>query len=167
MLTPDTEKIQGKGIKSVRARVTNLKEALPGMTPDQFAEAMLAALLKQSGEQAVSPIPEDLIAQAGVLADEKYRTHDWNYGNSPFFSFRKKQRFTGGTVEVALDVRRGVMENVAIRGDFFGERAVTELEDLLRGKTHDPEVIRLSLTDVPFQTYINGVTLDEFLTLCI
>lgn len=167
VLTPDTEKIQGKGIKSVRARVTNLKEALPGMTPDQFAEAMLAALLKQSGEQTVTPIPEDLIARAEVLAEEKYRTHDWNYGNSPFFTFRKKQRFTGGTVEVALDVRRGTMENVAIRGDFFGERPVTELEELLRGKAHDPEIIRQSLSDVPFHTYINGVTLDEFLTLFI
>ena len=167
VLTPDAEKIRGKGIKSVRARVTNLKEALPGMTSDQFAEAMLAALLKGSGDPVVTPIPEDLLARAEVLAAEKYRTHDWNYGNSPFFSFCKKQRFTGGTVEVALDVRRGAMENIAIRGDFFGERAVTELEDLLRGKTHDPAVIRQCLADVPFQHYINGVTLDEFLTLFI
>lgn len=167
ILTPDPEKIRGKGIKSVRARVTNLKEALPDMTPDQFAEAMLNALLKQSGEKEVTPIPAELLAQAETLAEEKYRTHDWNYGNSPFFSFHKKQRFPCGTVEVALDVRRGIMENIAIRGDFFGERSVTDLEDLLRGKPHDPVVIRQTLADVNLNTFINGVTLDEFLSLFI
>lgn len=167
ILTPDPEKIRGKGIKSVRARVENLKEALPGMTSDQFTEAMCQALLQHSGISALTPIPEDLRKQAERLAQEKYRTHEWNYGNSPFFSFRKKQRFAAGTVEVLLDVRRGNMEQVAIRGDFFGEAPVADLENALRGSAHDPESIRRCLESIDLHRYINGLSLDEFVTLFI
>lgn len=167
VLTPDPDKIQGKGIKSVRARVANLKEALPGMTPDQFAEAMCQALLTQSGETALTPIPDELLKQAEELAEEKYRTHEWNYGNSPGFSFRKKQRFAAGTVEVLLDVRRGNMEQVAIRGDFFGESPVADLENVLRGMAHDPALIRQRLESVELHQYINGLSVDEFLSLFI
>lgn len=165
ILTPDPDKITFKGIRSVRARVANIKEFLPGLTSETFREQILSSLLRQAGKTSPDVIPEELIKEATELANTKYRTDEWNMGASPACTFHRKQRFPGGTVAVALEIRQGVMEHVSITGDFFGEREIAGLETLLCGKRYSPEVIRETLSGCELEKYLLNIPFDGFLNL--
>src|SRR5699024_12352615 len=53
---------------------------------------------------------------------EKYTANwDWNYGESPNFDLERSERFEGvGTVEVKLNVDKGIITDIKMYGDFFG-----------------------------------------------
>ena len=104
---------------------------------------------------------EDTIA-IQKLVDEKYGTWDWNFGSSPKYNFQKGIKTKGGHVEINLEVRKGQIENVKIFGDFFNTREVGELENMLKGATHEREKIRKILSDTGIEKYMNNVTVDEF-----
>ncbi|MGP0745405.1 lipoate--protein ligase LplA, partial [Escherichia coli] len=50
-LNPDQKKLQAKGITSVRGRVANLVELLPGITHQQVCEAIQEAFFSHYGER--------------------------------------------------------------------------------------------------------------------
>lgn len=50
-LNPDKKKLAAKGITSVRSRVTNLTELLPGITHEQVCEAITKAFFAHYGER--------------------------------------------------------------------------------------------------------------------
>ena len=165
VLTPDPEKVAFKGIRSVRSRVANIREYLPGMTSEEFPRAMLEALLKTTGETELAVIPSELIREAEALASAKYRTWEWNFGGSPAFGYHRKGRFAGGSVMLELDVRHGLIEEARITGDFFGERPVSELSEALRGIPFRREDVERILANRPLGGYMLHVTDEEFLSL--
>ena len=52
-LNPDKKKLAAKGITSVRSRVTNLTELLPGITHEQVCEAITKAFFAHYGERVL------------------------------------------------------------------------------------------------------------------
>mgnify|MGYP002519956568 CR=1 FL=1 len=82
-LTPDPEKIQSKGIKSVSSRVVNLSELLPeGMDASRLTSLLSDEVCEMYGASEYE-LSETELKRAEKLADEKYRTWDWNFGYSP------------------------------------------------------------------------------------
>ncbi|CDW58048.1 BPL LplA LipB domain containing protein [Trichuris trichiura] len=55
-LNPDKKKLAAKGITSVRSRVTNLTELLPGITHEQVCEAITEAFFAHYGERVEAEI---------------------------------------------------------------------------------------------------------------
>lgn len=55
-LNPDKKKLAAKGITSVRSRVTNLTELLPGITHEQVCEAITEAFFAHYGEHVEAEI---------------------------------------------------------------------------------------------------------------
>ncbi len=161
VLTPDPEKAKWKGIRSVRSRVANIREYHPGITPELFRNT----LLKRAGKTEYDSIPPEILEQAEALAESKYRTWEWNYGSAPSYDFTVKKRFAGGSVRLGITIRQGCMEDIGITGDFFGEREVTELAGLLRGKQFRKDVIEEALSGIGTEKYISGVTKEEFFSL--
>lgn len=119
VLSADPVKYESKGLKSVRSRVCNLKELMPaGMDITAFQQALENSL---EAEEYI-PSPEDLHA-IEELAERKYRSWDWNWGNSPASSLSKKRRFSWGNLELRLQLSNGVIQDAAIYGDFFSDAA--------------------------------------------
>src|SRR5690625_470766 len=71
------------------------------------------------------------------LAEERYRTWDWNYGKSPSFNIKESYKFDSGLLDLRLNVKKGIIESCTIYGDFFGIGPVNELEDQLKGVRHE------------------------------
>ena len=165
VLTPDPDKVSFKGIRSVSARVGNLGDFLPGVSPSEFTERMLHALLELHEMSIPDPLPEDCIREARALADSKYRTWAWNIGSSPAYDYRKKARFPGGSVTVELSISRGRIDSARVTGDFFGVRPVSELEALLNGLEFRPAAVRDALASVSMEDFMLGVSLEDFLSL--
>jgi lipoate-protein ligase A len=166
VLTPPRAKIEAKGVASVRARVANLGEFLTALDRETFRLALERELLRQFELEEPHPIPYNWIREAERVADERYRSWDWTFGESPDFSFERMHRFPSGTVTVCLDVHSGVIRHAAFNGDFFGSAPVEELAERLKGCPHRVDAIRDALSGADIGRYIAGMELEplvEFL----
>ena len=165
VLNPDMEKIRAKGVKSVRSRVMNLRELFPAWSVEEFRERFVAALLAEIGAEKPSPVPAGFAERAERLADERYRTREWNFGSPYPYDFRSKKRFDGGTVEVALRIENNAIAEVRFHGDFFGDAPAEELAEKLVGCEFDPAAVFSRLADVKLDDYLRGVSAAELASL--
>ena len=165
VLNPDTEKIVSKGVKSVRARVMNLRELLPEWSAEFFREKFVSALLAEAGIDKPSPIPSGFAERAERLAAERYRTREWNCGSPYPYDFKNKKRFPGGTVEVRLRIENDRVADVRFHGDFFGDAPVEELAKRLVGVPLRPDAVLERLAEVKTEEYFRGVTAAEIASL--
>lgn len=148
-LNVDPEKMKSKGVKSVRARVCNLREFLP----DTDVVSLKTYLENSMGENA-APFSEDQINGINKLKAEKYETWEWNYGKSKEFAKTVKKRFPYGTVEISYTSDHGVLTDVMIRGDYFGVLPTDELERSLCGARLERSDLSEKLADAG--KYISG-----------
>lgn len=163
VLTGAPDKYLSKGIKSVRSRVCALADYLPaGIGEDTLVRALERHCAEGSGE-----IPADLYARAERLAAEKYRSDAWNYGASPRFTVRCRQRFPWGAVDCRLNVQQGIIRQCRIFGDFFSHGTVSALEERLTDIPYTPESITSALSDVDLTLFFAGSHGDELQKLLI
>lgn len=113
VLLVDPEKFKSKGVPSVRARVTNLKEHLKIDFSDFWAGLKVACGL------APSPIEGKIKRRAAELAETKYSLDSWNIGQSPAADIFLKRRFAFGSLELHLGGRKNLIESAKITGDFL------------------------------------------------
>lgn len=162
------EKIQSKGIKSIRSRVANIKEFLKeDLTIEQFKDLLLQSIFKEQGSIERYEWTDEDLKNIKELANNRYRSWDWNYGKSPKCNIQQSKRFAAGQVDIRLEVNKGVIETVKIYGDFFGVGDVSELEQTLVGTKFDQQEIERKLQDVNLSYYFGNVTKEEFLSLFV
>ncbi len=114
------EKLVSKGLKSVRSRVTNIYPYLkePPLSVEEFKQILLKHLLQERGHANYLLKDADLAA-INKLRDDRYDQWAWNYGRSPAFEMEKSRRFSGGQLVLKFNVKRGLIEDLKIYGDFF------------------------------------------------
>ena len=95
------------------------------------------------------------------MADAKYRTWEWNYGQSPEYDIRKDLRFNSGGLSIYLRVNKGVIETIRFYGDYFGDGDIDEVEHALQNTKIQPDAINQRLDGFDINTYIHGLTADE------
>lgn len=147
------EKMESKGIKSVRSRVCNIRDIEGYCGPDNPIDFALELSRIIGGG-----IGEELSAEekAGIqrLCEIKYSTWEWNIGRSPRFSCVKRKRFPYGIVEIAYTAKGARIEDVAIRGDFFALADIGGLEEKLRGASLEREALEKCFADA--NRFISG-----------
>lgn len=159
------DKIESKGIKSIRSRVANISEFLSEkMTIEQFRSTLLDYIFDGSDVEEYVLTEEDW-KNIHKLSKERYQNWDWNYGKSPKFNLQHSHRFPVGSVDVRLDVNKGKIENCKIYGDFFGVGNVEDIEEKLIGTRYERKDIAGALEGVDIQHYFGNVTKDEFVDL--
>ncbi len=162
----DADKIQSKGVKSVRSRVTNVLPYLPQpVSLPEFRAALLQNILAQTpGTEYVLTAQDNEAIEK--LRTERYATWEWNYGRSPACTMLKKQRIEGcGTVEAYFSIKGGVIESLAFRGDFFSVDDPELLAARFIGARPEPEVYQELLRDTDVSQYFHGITKEAFLRL--
>jgi lipoate-protein ligase A len=163
VLNVQLDKIQSKGIKSVRSRVTNIKDYLrEGTDVNGFKELLLKNLFENNILEEYHLSENDLVSIT-KLKESKYDTWEWNYGKSPKFNFKNSKRFANGKLEVLLNVNSGLINECKIYGDFLALCSVDELEEKLRGIRYEKSAIEYILSSVNLTQYFGNITLDEIL----
>lgn len=151
------DKIESKGIKSVRSRVTNICDYLPekiGM--EEFKKVLLQHMFAAGNITPYSLDRKDL-ESVKALRDAKYATWQWNYGRSPAYNVHKHRKFDFGGVDIMLDVKDGAIQNAAFTGDFFGNGDIEELVALLVGTAPREDDLNAALAGVDVGYYISGM----------
>ncbi len=161
------DKIESKGIKSIRSRVTNIKEYMPNqeMTIEDFRLEILKSIF--GGEENIQyyELTEQDWENIHALSKERYQNWDWNYGRSPKFNMQHSKRFPVGGIDVRLDVEKGKIKGIHIYGDFFGLGEVSELEQALVGVTYSREAILEAIAALPVEKLLGGITKEDFADL--
>ncbi len=163
VLNVDPDKIASKGIKSIRARVANIKEFLPSeMDVLQFMDILVESFFKYS-EIAEVRLTENQLLEIQALAKIKYETWDWNYGNSPQSNYVNSMRLECGKVEVNLFIKEGLIESCKISGDFLALKDIRDIESAMIGVKYNFNDIRNKLGSFNLVLYFGPTTVDEVL----
>lgn len=165
-LNAKPEKFQDKSVKSVRSRVTNISEHLKQpLDVMGFASLIMEHIMEMYPDAKDYSYTDSDITAINNLKEEKYDTWEWNYGYSPVYNYMQSLKTNGGTVEVSMDVDRGIIKDLKFNGDFFNKRDISELENLLINRKHDLETISDLLNDHAIEEYFIGASKEELLKL--
>ncbi|WP_348688002.1 lipoate--protein ligase A [Aeromonas bestiarum] len=163
-LNPDPKKLAAKGISSVRSRVANLCELLPGIDHNQLSHALCEAFFAHYGEQVLpehispSQLP-DLPGFADTFA--RQRSWEWNFGHAPAFSHQLDERFGWGGVELHFDVEKGVIGRAQIFSDSLDPAPLDALAERLVGLAYRREAIAALLSQLRADFPAQQAELDE------
>lgn len=165
------DKIESKGIKSIRSRVTNIKPFLlkdkQDMTTEAFREEIL---LKIFGVDSVDQVKtytltEEDWVKINEISDKYYRNWDWNYGKSPAFDIERRKRFPIGSIEVRFNVQEGKITEAKIYGDFFGLGDIADVEQAFIGTRYDKSALKDVIDQIDVKKYFGNITPEDLLEL--
>ena len=150
-------KLESKGIKSVKSRVTNISEHLDKpMSISEFRDSVMNYVFSLNSNNSYFNLTEKDIENVNKLSKEKYSTWEWNFGNSPNYSLVNELRYIGGTLEFHLNVSKGFITDIKFFGDFFGKKDISNVEDLLIGVKHEEESLKEKLNNINIDDYFLG-----------
>lgn len=157
-------KFEGKGVKSVVSRVTNISEHLESpLNVMEFMDLIMKHIMTTGNGQNIYEFTADDMKTITHMKDEKYSTWEWNYGTSPKYSFSSTKKFPGGNVEFNLNVDKGIIKEIRLFGDYFGKCDVSEIERALTGVKHSEEDIRRVLLGYDINNYFSNISIDDLI----
>ncbi len=165
-LKADPAKFSSKSAKSVRSRVGNICDFLPaGADLPQFRGRLLQELTRDG--LIHETLTDAELADVRKLADEKYRSWEWTYGRSPEYAYRSRARFPGGTLEVRMNVRQGLIEDMVFYGDFMATAPLNALCSAMRGTRLERSALDAVFSHFDFPSVFGGITKAEVLGLIL
>lgn len=134
-LTPSKEKMQAKGVQSVKSRVCNLRDLNVVVTVEMMKTALCEAFEEEYGAYQVLEIDSD---NAEIQTTyEMYASWDWRYGKSPECEVIHSKRFAWGEVQVHLKLKNLYVEECKVYSDALDTDFPQELEKVLKNQRFD------------------------------
>jgi len=149
-LTPSKEKLQTKGVESVRSRVVNLCELAPGITPERMREALVSSFEEVCGIKA--ELLDGAVLDSGTLnaLTEHYGSREWTLGRLSGFDRQFQKRLSFGEAELQLSVHNGIIRDAVIYTDALDADWAVSVGKALKGCRFDSASIgqRLLAPDI-------------------
>ena len=163
------DKIESKGVKSVRSRVTNILPHLKQpITVNEFGEKIMEYMKKHYPEMEEYKFTPEELKIIEENAEKKHRNWDWVYGTSPEFNITREKRFTNGKVQIFATVENSRIKNIKFYGDFFGKNEdLSEIENLLKDTKYTREAVKEKLETVNIGEYFSRFTTDEVVEVIV
>ncbi|HGC8232966.1 TPA: lipoate--protein ligase [Streptococcus agalactiae] len=156
------DKIESKGIKSVRARVTNIVDHLSDkITVQEFSDAILAQMKEEYPEMDEYVLSDAELSEIQAMRDNQFATWDWTYGKAPEYTIERDVRYPAGKITTYANVENSTIKSVKIFGDFFGVKPVDDIEKMLEGVRYDYKDVLAALKTVDTSQYFSRMTPEE------
>ena len=165
------DKIESKGLKSIKSRVANIKDHIGEDSKikevSDFKDALFEHMKNRMEEFEEYVLTENDKKEIEKLKKEKYDKWEWNYGESPEADIHRQRKYTAGKVESYIKLKDGLIENIKLYGDFFSSREIEDLENGLKGKKYMISEIAEYLKTVNVSEYFSGFSEEEILDVII
>lgn len=150
-LTPDKRKLQAKGVKSVGARVMNLRDSFPHINHGTWSKAMIAEFKEVYGAHDVEV--ESITADSEITKEASFRefheevdNKEWRFGHTPNFSHQLETRIDGvGIFDVRLQVSAGRIAEATIFSDVLYPDVIDKAMQALVGVDYGRAGVRGAL----------------------
>jgi len=163
-LRVDADKIRSKAVRSVRSRVTNLKGYVrTGCSVREFWELFKRNLFADR-QVRIYELTSHELAQINLIYLEQYGNPTWTVSRAPRFSFHNSKRFTGGKVEVFLDIVKGTVVSCAIYGDFLGTAPIRDLEEQIEKIIFQYQSVDSALSEISLAPFLGDITKEQLLS---
>ena len=160
-LTPAKEKLQSKGVASVRQRVTNVAT----YTQLDILAFMDYVRQEMCGTEVLELTEKDMKEVAEI--EKELASDDFVYGKNPKYSLLRKHRFEGvGTLEAHIELKNNIIGSINMVGDYFLLGDIDhDFLNLLKGCEFTREAVEEILQSKDLSTIIRGLKLRQFLRL--
>lgn len=157
------DKIESKGIKSIRSRVGNISEYIrEPISIFEFRQKILESIFNSEDDYPTYNLSKSEWQEVVDLANSKYRNWDWNYGRSPEFNIQKINRFDFGQIDARIDVKDGIIKALKIYGDFLALGDTIEIESkLIDTKYKEDEMIE-ALKELDLKFHLGEISKEDF-----
>ena len=162
------DKIQSKGIKSVRSRVANIIDYLEKpMSVEDFLEISRKKMCAGINAERYELKKED-IKEIEKIRQERYGTWQWNWGNSPAYTICKERKIEGcGKLQIYLEVEQGEINKCQFFGDFFGDGPSEEMLRALHGSLLKREILREKLKKIDIHSCFFNLSKEQLIDLLV
>jgi lipoate-protein ligase A len=145
ILTVSHQKLQSKGIDSIRSRVRNLRElnteiSIEGLKADlttAFAPVATSLLTYRVCEDKSDDEYIELMTVRKLM--DRYASWEWNFGSSPEFNLQFAERFSWGEVDVSLLVKDGIVNEIEVYTDALDVDLPQRIKDAIINMRFDYE----------------------------
>lgn len=157
-ITPNDKKLISKGVESVRKRVTNLSEYLD-IDIEEFKRFVRTHLCDSE-----RTLTYDEVAKIEEI-EKEYLSEEFIYGNNPRYTVVKHSYGDAGDIQVRLELKNNVIEDINIVGDYFLVGDIDVLFKMLHNVNYDRETIESLLKDVKMEDYIFNLDKSRFIDI--
>ncbi|MEI6100311.1 MAG: lipoate--protein ligase [Eubacteriales bacterium] len=142
------DKIESKGIASVRSRVCNLTEYNPDITSQSMTEALLSAFANEYGEPEQYNYSDEANLEVEKLAGRNAEW-EWLFGNTPKFDITLNTRFEWGGVELCFALKDAAVQDVTFYSDAMDADFIGSVSCALIGLKFKSDVLAQAIAAVP------------------
>ncbi|MCF7939883.1 MAG: lipoate--protein ligase [Spirochaetales bacterium] len=163
-LTPDKQKLQSKGIKSVKSRVANLKDFNPQLNHEDLCQGIIREFFFTYGETCEPEILDHhQLRSIPHLQNYFDQMSDWNwrFGKTPNFAHHMTERFSWGRMELFIDTKGGTITETKIYSDSILPNMIATLMQDLRDIPYSGRSIEAVLKKTAESSPDNRAEIEE------
>ncbi len=142
-------KITDKSIRSIPSPVTNISQFLTEpLSIEVFQDRLAREIKKDFSLITAAGLRGKDVESIEELAENKYRTWEWNFGYSPSYQLQTEIIYRQKPIKIEISVKRGLVVEISI----FDTRNTPKLTDLftrMTGLKHEEDSIRHFLNANP------------------
>lgn len=150
-LSPSEAKLKIRGIKSVEARVLNLREMAPELTVEDLSAAMIEVFGEYCGAKPEQYRFPEGAAEEIISGMERFASETWTYGKEIRENYLKKNRFPWGEAEIRIDTDGEDVLDCVIYSDAMDQELIRKAQQALIGAEFDECAMSESILRVPVE----------------
>ena len=155
-LSPSKAKLASKGVDSVRSRVVNLREFVPGLTMNMLMDA-----LERSFAECYGAVPEriteaDVDAAAVEALRQRNESWEWLWGRKLSFDWTAEEQFAWGGVELSFRVAGGIVRQTQVHTDAMDCFLAPRLREAFQDCRFDRDSLVACLRGLPWEEDLAG-----------
>jgi lipoate-protein ligase A len=129
-----------KAIKSNRSTVANIIDHLDKkISIENFKNSIRDYMFSTIPDIANYKLKTDDINAIHTLADEKYKSWQWNYGYSPKYNFKQSITISEKKIYIEIEVKGGIIQKIEFKGNRSIVNQLNSMKKCYIGKKHDKE----------------------------
>jgi len=143
-LTPPPQKLISKGVKSIRARVANLKDFSKEISQEALNEALKEEFFKtHNAEQNVQTLDHKSLEENPKIKEyyEMIKSESWTFGETPNFQHNLTKHFSWGSIDLHLNSENGKITKVKIYSDILSTDVIDKLSENLKNTQYKKQDI--------------------------
>lgn len=159
-------KLESKGIKSARQRVSNIRPLLnEDMSPEEFSSKLINFF--EGKGYVLFDITNYKVNEIKALLNVR-KSSGWIFGKNPEFVVNNEKRFFGGTISVHINIKENIITEILFRGDFLSSIEIDDLYKLFINQDFNDRNIKRIINDIDnFDNYFEKIKKDELCELIL
>ena len=160
-LTVNKQKLQAKGVQSVRSRVINLKEINPNLTLNELQNSLNSAFREEYALPCANytfsaEAEEKITALAEFFASDDYR-----FGKDIAFGYELSHRFAWGEIQIQIQVGPRTVKQAQIFSDAMEPDLIASLSELLIGCKIDNDAFASAIEKAAVKNNNEQIIINE------